>query len=341
MRATCYSQCMPVDSILSPETTPLEESVDLSLRPSSLGDYVGQERIKESIRIAVTAARNRKQSIDHLLFYGPPGLGKTSLAHIIAHEMGSTVRVTAGPAITRAGDLAAILTNLQPGDILFIDEIHRLNRTVEETLYPAMEDFALDIILGKGPGARSVRIDLPPFTLVGATTRAGALSHPLRDRFGIVHRLEYYSDDEIASILLRSSRILSIDVAHEALMHVAGRARRTPRVANRLLRRVRDFAAVQGSTSISLDLATQALDQLEIDSLGLDSTDRLVLSTIGMQFNGGPVGLETLAAATGEEPETLEDVIEPYLLRIGFLDRTSRGRVITPLARSHMGLPLP
>ncbi len=331
---------MQLDSVLSPEASVQEESADLSLRPSSLTDYVGQERIKESIRVAVTAAKSRKQSIDHLLFYGPPGLGKTSLAHIIAHEMGSSVRVTAGPAITRAGDLAAILTNLQEGDILFIDEIHRLNRTVEETLYPAMEDYALDIILGKGPGARSVRIDLPRFTLVGATTRAGALSHPLRDRFGIVHRLEYYSDEEIASILLRASKILEISVADEALMHIAGRARRTPRVANRLLRRVRDYAAVAGKSVIDLNLAIHALDQLEIDPLGLDSTDRLVLTTITNQFNGGPVGLETLAAATGEEPETLEDVIEPYLLRIGFLDRTPRGRVVTPLARSHLGLPL-
>lgn len=327
---------MIVDSLLSPSLLAQEEPAEQSLRPTLLVDYVGQERIKESLRIAITAAKQREQPLDHLLFYGPPGLGKTSLAHIIAREMGTSVRTASGPAITKAGDLAAILTNLQPGDVLFIDEIHRLQRIVEETLYPAMEDRFLDIILGKGPGARSVRLDLPPFTLIGATTRAGSLSQPLRERFGHLHRLEYYLEDELASIIAQSAKVLQVSIEPDALLLIANRARKTPRVANRLLQRVRDFAAVHGTGVVTATLATAALNQLEIDSLGLDPVDRQILHTIATQFAGGPVGLETLAAATGEEAETLEDVIEPYLLRLGFLERTPRGRTLTTLGRAHL-----
>lgn len=327
------------DSLLSPLTTRDDEPLERSLRPESLATYVGQTAIKESLRIAIAAAKHRKAPVDHILLYGPPGLGKTSLAYIISHEMGTVVRPTSGPAITKTGDLAAILTNLEEGDILFIDEIHRLQRSVEEILYPAMEDRCLDIMLGKGPSARSVRIDLPPFTLVGATTRAGSLSHPLRERFGLVHRLDYYELDELVVILERSAVLLGVRATPAALKRIAERSRRTPRIANRLLRRVRDYGIVLGFTTMDEKEVVAALDQLGIDTLGLDTTDRQILTLIEKQFKGGPVGLETLAAASGEETETLEDVIEPYLLRLGFLERTPRGRSLTNQARQHLGFP--
>lgn len=317
------------DQVTQPYKTATEEVFDYSLRPDSFINYIGQDEIKEGLKIAIGAAKFKDDGVDHILLYGPPGLGKTSLAYLVAKEMGSNIKTTSGPAITKAGDLASILTGLQPRDILFIDEIHRLPRVVEEILYPAMEDRCLDIMLGKGPSARSIRIDLPVFTLIGATTRAGMLSHPLRDRFGLVHRLEYYSDEELAQILKRSGELLSMSLDDEALLHIAKRSRKTPRIANRLLRRINDYVIYHQHKKATLDVVIKAIDQLNVDSIGLNGNDRNILETMHKQFGNGPVGLETLAAATGEEAETLEDVIEPYLMQIGFIDRTPRGRILT------------
>ncbi|MEG0751347.1 MAG: Holliday junction branch migration DNA helicase RuvB [Oscillospiraceae bacterium] len=317
----------------------LSEDMDgeSSLRPQTLDEYIGQTQIKENLSVFMRAARERQEPLDHLLLYGPPGLGKTTLARIVAHEMGVNIRTTSGPAIEKPGDLAALLTNLQPNDILFIDEIHRLSRSVEEVLYPALEDFALDIIIGKGPSARSLRINLQPFTLVGATTRAGQLTSPLRDRFGVILKLDLYSEDEIASIVARSSGILGIECDEGGAREIARRSRGTPRIANRLLRRVRDFAQVLGGGEITCLQAADALTRMEIDALGLDSLDRRLLRSIMKSYGGGPVGLETLGAMLGEESVTLEDVCEPYLMQIGFLCRTPRGRCVTPAAYAHLG----
>lgn len=315
-----------------------EEQFDLTLRPKTLQDYIGQEKIKEHLRIFLGAAKKRKEPIEHVLVYGPPGLGKTTLAHVLAHEMGVQIKVTSGPAIERAGDLASLLTNLSNNDILFIDEIHRLPRIVEEVLYPSMEDFRFDIVLGKGPGARSVRLDLPRFTLIGATTRVGLISAPLRDRFGITMRLDYYETEEIERIINRSAQILGIKAGGDAIKEVANRSRRTPRIANRLLRRVRDFAEIKGDGKISFEIAKAALQVLEVDALGLDRNDRNFLLTLIEKFRGGPVGIGSLAAATSEEADTIEDIYEPYLLRLGMLARTPKGRVATPLAYEHLGI---
>ena len=326
--------------LITTSMTPLDEG-EGSLRPRTLTDYTGQEKAKGNLAVYIEAARRRNEPLDHVLLYGPPGLGKTTMAGVIANEMGVNIRITSGPAIEKAGDLAALLTNLNAGDILFIDEIHRLNRAVEEILYPAMEDFAIDIIVGKGPSANSIRLDLPKFTLIGATTRAGQLSSPLRDRFGVSLRLELYTREELARIVTRSSALLGIEIAPDGAMEIASRSRGTPRIANRMLRRVRDFAQVYHDGVITRAAADHALSCLEVDHLGLDATDRRMLQAIIRNYNGGPVGLETLAATIGEEAVTLEDVYEPYLMQIGFLTRTPRGRCVTKLAYEHLHLSAP
>lgn len=332
---------MMEDRMVSAEVQQEEESLENQLRPQLLTQYIGQEKVKNNLQVFIEAAKIRNEALDHVLLYGPPGLGKTTLATIIAHEMNVQIRTTSGPAIERPGDLAAILTALEPGDVLFIDEIHRLNRVVEEVLYPAMEDFCLDIVIGKGPTARSVRLDLPPFTLVGATTRAGLLSSPLRDRFGVLSRLDYYTNEELKKIVLRTAEVYQVEIEDQASIEIARRSRGTPRIANRLLRRVRDFAQVQGTGYIDLELAVNALERLQVDPLGLDHIDHKLLKGIIEKFRGGPVGLDTIAATIGEEAHTIEDVYEPYLLQIGFIQRTPRGRMVTYKVYEHFQMEVP
>ncbi|SCV22469.1 Holliday junction ATP-dependent DNA helicase RuvB [Bacillus cereus] len=329
------------ERLLSGESAYEDADLEYSLRPQTLRQYIGQDKAKHNLEVFIEAAKMREETLDHVLLYGPPGLGKTTLANIIANEMGVNVRTTSGPAIERPGDLAAVLTALQPGDVLFIDEIHRLHRSIEEVLYPAMEDFCLDIVIGKGPSARSVRLDLPPFTLVGATTRAGALSAPLRDRFGVLSRLEYYTVDQLSAIVERTAEVFEVEIDSLAALEIARRARGTPRIANRLLRRVRDFAQVRGNGTVTMEITQMALELLQVDKLGLDHIDHKLLLGIIEKFRGGPVGLETVSATIGEESHTIEDVYEPYLLQIGFLQRTPRGRIVTPLAYEHFGMEMP
>ncbi len=332
---------MDENSIISPELEDIEEEkFENSLRPKTLKEYIGQDKVKENLKVYIEAAKKRGEPLDHVLLYGPPGLGKTTLSNIISNEMNSNIKITSGPAIEKPGDLAALLTNLSEFDVLFIDEIHRLNKSVEEILYPALEDFTLDIIIGKGPSARSIRLDLPKFTLIGATTKAGSLTTPLRDRFGIVSRLELYTPEQLDLIVKRSASILGVEIDKDAAFEIARRSRGTPRIANRILKRVRDYASVLGNGNVTLDIAKIALNKLEIDELGLDEIDRKILETIIMKYNGGPVGLETLAATIGEEVETIEDVYEPYLMQIGFLSRTPRGRIAMQDAYKHLGLKI-
>jgi len=326
------------DNLLDPNANEDEEIMEVSLRPQKFNEYIGQTKVKENMKVYIEAAKKRKEALDHVLLYGPPGLGKTTLSNIIANEMESNIKITSGPAIERPGDLAAILTNLSERDVLFIDEIHRLNKSIEEILYPALEDFCLDIVIGKGPTAKSIRLDLPKFTLIGATTRVGSLSTPLRDRFGIVSKLELYSVKDLTTIIKRSSNILNVDIDTDAAEELAKRSRGTPRIANRFLKRVRDYAIVLGDGKLTLDITKTALNQLEVDDLGLDNTDRKILETIIYKYRGKPVGIETLAATLNEEVETIEDVYEPYLMQIGFLARTPRGRIVTASGYEHLGI---